>query len=259
MRSLEKDLRIKSCGGRRNNNLDIDIRKIKKATLSAITTADDERMFSIMKSKKSVALIAVVVVLAVGISVLAASGTVKTWYASSSSNAEYKTLPSEEDCLEDIGYVPVLVEEFENGYAFKNGSVVNNDLRDEENNSIEKFKSVTFRYEKDGDVLYLSQEKFNSGINMNGTIVKSVEDTDIYYYSYTNKFVPGDYELTEEDKAAEESGELVFSYGSEEVEIIEVTNVRWVKDGVHCSLMQLDGKLSEDELVLVAEEIICSK
>ena len=46
---------------------------------------------------------------------------------------------------------------------------------------------------------------------LQGSVAKTVGDTDIYYYSYTNKVVPADYELTDADKAAKANGDLVFS------------------------------------------------
>lgn len=73
---------------------------------------------------------------------------------------------------------------------------------------------------------------------------------------YTNKLVPPDYKLTDEDKKAKENGELVFSYGSDKVEIIEVQSAVWTEDGVHYLLMQMDGKLSADELADMAAEAI---
>ena len=158
--------------------------------------------------------------------------------------------------MKDIGYETVLIDSFENGYTFKDGSIVNNNFEDENGGSVEKFKSVSFDYEKDGDKVIFSQDKFNSEMSMAGDVIKTVNGTDIYYYSYTNKVVPADYELTDEDKKAEENGELVFTYGSSEVEIKQVRHVSWVKDGILCQLLQIDGKLSSDGLVKMAEEIL---
>ena len=87
-----------------------------------------------------------------------------------------------------------------------------------------------------------------------GEAVSSINDTDIYYYSYTNKFVPADYKLTEADKKAEENGELVFSYGASEVKISKIQSVTWRKDGLQYSLMQIDGALSAAELSDMAKE-----
>lgn len=208
------------------------------------------------RSKKKISVIAAVAVLALGTTVFAASGIISKWYSSSSSDPEYKSLPTAQQVKKDIGYDAVLISEFENGYAFKDGSIVNNDLADEDGNSVEKFKSVSFDYEKNGDTVIFSQDKFNSKIDMDGNVIKTVDGTDIYYYSYTNKIVPADYKMTDEDKKAEADGKLVFSSGSSDVQISEVQSVTWVKDNIQYQLMQMDGALSRDELAEMAEEVI---
>ena len=115
---------------------------------------------------------------------------------------------------------------------------------------------MSFDYEKDGDRVIFAQDKFNSEKNITGEIIKTVGNADIYYHSYTNKIVPADYVLTDDDKKAEENGELVFSYGSPEVKISEVQSVTWFKDCMQYQLFQIDGKLSADELANMAEEIL---
>ncbi|UKI35294.1 MAG: hypothetical protein L6V93_13995 [Clostridiales bacterium] len=100
----------------------------------------------------------------------------------------------------DIGYKPVLIESFENGYTFKNGNVINNNLTDENGKSVEKFKSVSFDYEKNGDIVIFAQDKFNSEAELQGNVAETVNGVDIYYYSFANKTVPGDYKLTDADK-----------------------------------------------------------
>lgn len=232
--------------------------EIQNRILEKVKKADYRKEGLYMKSNKKISLIAIAAALALGVTVFATSGIVTTWFSSSSSNPEYKSLPSAEQVKSDIGYEPVLIDTFENGYTFKNGSVINNNLTDESGNSVEKFKSVSFKYEKNGDRVIFSQDKFNTELNTEGEIISTVSGTDIYYFSYTNKIVPPDYKLTDEDKKAEENGELVFSYGSSKVEIREVQSVTWIKDGIQYQLLQIDGKLSADDLVNMAEEIINS-
>lgn len=238
--------------------LDTDISKIKSMVDYKLKTDSScaERKETVMKSKKRFTIAAIAATFILGISVLASSGIISTWYSSSRSDPEYKTLPTEEQCIEDIGYAPVLIDEFENGYAFKNGSIVNNDLRDENDNSVEKFKSVTFRYEKEGDKVIFSQEKFNSQAPSEGEVITTIDSVDIYYHSYMNKCVPAGYKMTEEDKKAQESGELVFSEGSQKEYIQKVQSVQWVENGRHYLLLQMDGKLTAQELADMAGEII---
>ena len=255
-RSLSKEINGNEYVENTHNALDVSVDKIKVMVNNQIFSASVERTAHTMKSKKKMALIAVAATLVMGITVFAASGIISQWFSSSSSIPDYKTLPTAEQVIKDIGYEAVTIDEFSNGYKFDNGSIVDNALADETGNVAEKFKSVMFRYEKSGDEVIFSQDKYNSAVETSGEVIKNVNGIDLYYYSYTNKLVPGNYKMTEEDKKAEESGELVFSYGMDEVTISEVQSVSWIKDGIHYQLMQIDGKLSADELADMAAEVI---
>ena len=234
----------------------VDIQAIKRNVNRTLDSAYTERKTVIMKSKKKTACIALAATLALSVTAFAANGIVSNWFSSSSAIADYKTLPTAQQVKNDIGYTPILIDSFANGYTFKDGNIINNNLKDENNNSIEKFKSVSFDYEKDDDIVIFSQDKYNSQAELQGSVAKTVGDTDIYYYSYTNKFVPADYTLTDADKRAEANGDLVFSYGAAEVEISEVQSATFVKDGTQYQLLQINGKLSGDELVKMAEELV---
>lgn len=113
-----------------------------------------------------------------------------------------------------------------------------------------------FKYEKNNDIVVFSGSRYRSEINPTGTVISNVNDTDIYYFHYTDKCVPADYEMTEADKEAQAEGKLVFSCGSPDVTISEVQSVTWKQHGIQYRLMQIDGKLSADELAEMAEEAI---
>lgn len=254
---LFEELNINKKNGGFCGSLDIDIQAVKQKVNAKLDSAYTERKYVTMKSKKKITLIAIAATLALGITVFAASGSVSNWFSSSSAVPDYKSLPTAEQVTKDVGYAPIIIDTFENGYTFKNGNIINNNLTDENGKSVEKFKSVSFDYEKDGDkVIIFSQNKFDSQTELCGDIIKNVNGADIYYSSYTNKNVPADYELTDDDKKAEANGELVFSYGSPEVKINQIQSVTWVKDGMQYQLLQIDGKLSPDDLAKMAEEIL---
>ena len=160
--------------------------------------------------------------------------------------------------MEDVGYAPVLIDRFQNGYAFQTGSVVKNTLQDDAGNAAEKFKSFSFQYGKDGEKLLLSAAKYQSEMEESGQQIGSVDGIDLYYTNYTNKLVPGDYEMSEEEKQAQAAGELVFSYGNDTVELAQVTALSWEYEGIHYGLTQIDGALSAEELTEMAREIIQS-
>lgn len=209
-----------------------------------------------MKFKKKIAVIALAAAMILGTAAFASSGIIASWNGSSSSIPDYSSLPTAEECIDDVGYAPILIQSFENGYEYESGSIVKNDLRDESGNSVEKFKSFDFRYKNGSDRVDLSVDKYSSEIDNSGEVIANINGIDIYYNSYMNKLVPGDYEQTEEDKRAEEAGELVFSYGMDDIRISKVQNLSWDFDDIHYSFTQIDGELSADDLVQMANEII---
>lgn len=253
-RNLSKEININGRAENSSNALDVSIDRIKQMVNNQIFSASVERTTHTMKLKKISVIAAATLV--IGITAFAASGIVSQWFNSSSSTPNYEMLPTAEQIVKDIGYETVTIEKFENGYKFESGSIVDNVLADEMGNVVGKIKSVIFRYEKDGDEIIFSQEKDNSTIEMDGEVFTTVDNIDVYYYSYTNKIVPSDYKMTDEDKKAEESGKLVFSYGLDEIRISEVQAVSWKKDGMHFQLIQIDGKLSANELAEMSQEII---
>lgn len=234
----------------------LDTQNIKARVHNCIDSAPTERKIYVMKAKMKYMLAAVVAILALATTALAASGTIAMWNGHSASTPDYTTLPSAQECAEVIDFEPVLMEQFENGYAFESGNVVFNDMTNESGQSVETFNSLELRYEKNGDQVIFSQLKCNTEIEESGSIAANVDDINIYYHGYDNKVVPADYEMTDADKLAEASGALVFSWGSDAVEIIRVQSVGWFKDGIHYSLMQMNGALTPAELTNMAAEII---
>ncbi len=253
--NLFEDLNINERESLCNGPLDVDVQSVKNRFGSKIRFAASERKLFIVKFKKI--LIAAVAAAALGIAVFAAgSGIVSNWVSSSSSKPDYNSLPTANQVEKDVGYRTSLVEKFQNGYEFKNGRIVKNALSDSNGNVSEEFKSVSFEYAKNGDTVVFSQEKCNLGTKLEGKIISSPNGTDIYYFAYTNKLVPSNYKKTDEDKKAEADGELVFSYGSSKVEIKKVQSVSWIYNGISCQLLQIDGKLTSEELLKMATELI---
>ena len=120
----------------------VDIQAIKRNVNRTLDSAYTERKTVIMKSKKKTACIALAATLALSVTAFAANGLVSNWFSSSSSFADYKTLPTAQQVKKDIGYTPILIDSFANGYAFQDGNIISNNLTDENGNSIEKFKST---------------------------------------------------------------------------------------------------------------------
>lgn len=253
---LFKELNINAPDTISNNVLDINISNIKSKVNAQITSVSPERKVFTMNFKKRISLIAAAAVLTLGVTVFASSGIRAIWFGSSSANAQYHSLPTSKRVVKDIGYDAVLINTFENGYTFKNGTIVNNELQAEDGSAIEKFKSLSISYEKNNDEVIFSQKKYSSKLAVEGTVVSTINNTDLYYRTYIYKLVPNDYVLTAEEEKAQENGTLVFGYGSSDIEISKMQHLTWVKDGILYQFMQSDGNLSMNELMDMAKECI---
>ena len=111
-----------------------------------------------MMMKKKMAFVAAVAVVAVSVTAGAASTLISGWLSSSSAKPDYTSLPTAEQCQQDLGYTPTLLERFDNGYAFQDGRIVSNEAQNDNGNTVEKFKSLDMEYAKDGDIVTFSQE-----------------------------------------------------------------------------------------------------
>lgn len=72
----------------------------------------------------------------------------------------------------------------------------------------------------------------------------------------TNKFVPPDYELTEEDEKNMENPNFNLAYGTEEVEMDTGYSVLWVENDILYELYGTDLSISGSDMLHMAEELI---
>lgn len=162
----------------------------------------------------------------------------------------------------ELGYSVDTVEAFSNGYRFDRMFVDDVNGTDEDGNVIYTFKSLNISYEKGGEAsMWLDASKPVEPSSREGEpeATRQVEGITLYYDVTTYKFVPPNYELTEEDQAKLERDDFTISYGSSEVEVQQNANVTWERDGVHYNLAGFDLNLSADEMFDMAEEIIGAK
>ncbi len=169
----------------------------------------------------------------------------------------YKRLPTAAQCVEDAGYIPVLVDSFKNGYAYSGGNVRVHQVYDADMTLTEQTRGFSFKYEKDGDRVSFDQYvSFSDKVIMDGEPAATVDGMEIYYSRMLYKLVPDGYKLTEQDVADRESGKVVFSYGDKDdaVEETVVTSAQWRKGDRFFILQQLNGALDEAGLVDMARE-----
>ena len=69
-------------------------------------------------------------------------------------------------------------------------------------------------------------------------------------------FVPPDYQVSEEEQARADAGELFVSYGTDQVENQVIKGVTWTDGGISYSMITFDSSLTPEEMVQMAGEVI---
>lgn len=218
--------------------------------------------------KKGILIAAAVSILVIGsAAAIATQGTVRLIYGNSTSYPNYREIPTSEKLDKDIGITPKIVSEFSNGYEFNGAVKVNNSIEDlvdgaervaviGDDGKEAKFKSLSIRYKNGEDDITISASPAEYDAEAEADEADNYNGVSIRYNAFTNKFVPGDYQQTEQDIKDEQDGKYVFSYGTDEIEIHEVQGVTWVEDGIKYHINAMDSPLSEAELVDMAKEVI---
>lgn len=181
---------------------------------------------------------------------------VKSTMTTSSSMPSYTSLPSVEQIKKDTGMEVTLLDEFENGYKFKQSHIGDGQHQDEKGNTVEKFSNLMTYYEKGEKSFYVTTENAIGGMEDASTVSETYKNIDLRYFKSTIKMVPPDYVMTEEDKALQESGEVEFSVGTEEVEVLEVQGLGWKQNELNFSIGGSDLEFNEKDLVEMAKQMI---
>lgn len=153
------------------------------------------------------------------------------------------------------------VESFSNGYTFKMAIPKHEEIHDEDHNTMESSVSMAYTYGKEGmnDVV-LSASRIAGSMSRTDSqasdrVLKLGNGVELVFSTLVNKFVPPDYEITEEEKKLQEEGKLNVGYGSDQVEIRNSESVIWVQDGISYCLFMFGDDLSAEEMLRMAKEI----
>lgn len=228
----------------------------------------ERRTMKKVSVKRGIIIAAAVSVFVIGSAVtIATQGTARLIYGNSTSYPNYKEIPTAEKLEKDIGIAPKIVSEFSNGYEFNGAVKVNNSIEDLVDGTERKvvigddgkearFKSLSIRYKNGDDDITLSANPAEYDAEAEAEEAENYNGVSIRYNAFTNKFVPGDYQQTEQDIKDEQNGKYVFSYGTDEIEIHQVQGVTWVENGIKYHINAMDSPLGETELVNMAKEVI---
>ncbi len=159
--------------------------------------------------------------------------------------ADIKTFAQLEKAEDKLGLDAKFVESFSNGMTFSYAGTGTEQGQDENGNNVgTAYKTISVTYEdKDGKSvgLHISEGSPNEDAGQQGPEG---------YHVLENKFVPADYEPTEEELA------LNIGYGTDEVQTMRSESYYWEADGLYYSLLGFDLNLGEEGFKQMAAEIM---
>lgn len=213
-------------------------------------------MFKHKKKRMAVAVIAATVV--VGGSAFAFGGTaISQIVARCSASADYTSLPSAQQCQRDAGFTPALLPSFDNGFAFKDGVIVHNQEQNEDGQTVNKYTSLEFDYQKGDETVSLMQDSGSTQEKETGSCVAQKDGVSYYETTKTEKYVSDSYQMTEQDRKEEASGQVEFNVGQSDngVETEQYHGINWMVGGVHYTLYQMNGSLTSAQMLEMAQQI----
>ena len=205
----------------------------------------------------AVPVMALVLVLALGTGLIA-TGTVTQIFSGSSSRPTYTEVPTEEQLKDDLDFVPSVPSSLSGEYTFEDSVIGKEKGTDDEGNVLTKQKFLATTYSNGTERISLYASPANDLMTQtSGTVVEQYNGVDLYYDSYTAKYVPVGYEMTEQDLADEAAGTYVFSEGEvEKVETEVVQNLTWISNGVAYDLLATGSPLTQQQLIAMAKEVL---
>lgn len=169
-------------------------------------------------------------------------------------------LSSTQEHLADAGVAFTLPDKI-GDYTFSYGSDVDTTAQNDMGET-EKVAEVDATYVKDGVELHFSAHKSYSVFtedemeNPVPATTAEVNGVTLTYRDTHYRFVPPDYEETDEEKQQEQSGKLVISYGTDKVEDKTFQSVLWEQNGVTYLISGCDTGLDAQAMFDMAAELV---
>lgn len=229
--------------------------RMKRSVHRKIEEASGMRKWHVRK----IVVVAAAVCVLGSITAVAASKMTQTISLSSHANEfTYSQLGKMENKLGIETKVP---EAFSNGYRFDTGVPVERSGLDQDGNVMEKGEDLSLKYKKDGQAdmnlyvqnagAYEEEGKADQVFEHNGVTIAFNSDQYL--------FVPEDYQVSAEEQAKEDAGELFISYGTDEVEHHVIQSVNWKDNGNLYTMQSSDSSLTAEEMAQMVGEIIGGK
>lgn len=224
-----------------------------------------ERSVQVKKRKILAIALAAALILALGAAAYALSGIPRsTGTHLMPKEADYESLTALEKVEKDVGYPVTAPAQFSNGYVFSKLSVDGEAVYGDGNEVLKEYYGVHVTYTKPDEpdiildltpVLELegggeapepSERRTAGGVTVNLSL-------DHY------KFVPENYDETEDDLARKVAGHYYISWGSDEIMEYDMAFADFVMDGVNYTLMDMfASEDSFDVLMQMTGEILAA-
>ena len=163
--------------------------------------------------------------------------------------------------LAQVGLHAEIPEVFTNGFRFHSAEVQDVNAMDENGEQVLTFKELIVYYkDEQGQMLALRLREDLEELPKDDRApasTKTVGAVELKFYQDIYRFVPEDYQLSQEEKEwANQPGHYV-SYGADEVQEKIASFLFWTENGINYSLMNLGFDAFEaDTLFMMAEEMI---
>lgn len=234
--------------------------EIDDAYLAELDTSEKERITMKNRKKFSRILVAAAVICLLSITAFAAEQA--RIHSFTSKNQEYQESYSTlAQAMEDAGFRLTLPEEFESGFRFRQVRTGEFQGDDDDGNYALTYKDVRVVYENSqGQKLHFYAVPNLGDAAEEDTrrpvASKTVCGITLNYFVDHYKFVPEDYELSQEEKEWMQQPGNYLSYGSDKVEEKAFASLSWATDEGNFSFMDMTASIDPDVLFAMAEEII---
>ena len=178
----------------------------------------------------------------------------------SHSYREWDSIPTAEEVQKKVDFTPKFIEEFSNGFVFNDASVGAISGTDSEFNKVTaEHKMVTFGYKRGEENIAITNREVSDEIGGDYSSFDEIVDLDGiegHYDMQAYKFFPPDVTPSDEDLEAQKAGALEISYGSSEIEEMNIQSLFWEEDGIVYEMTALGADIDKEGLMQMAKEVI---
>lgn len=182
----------------------------------------------------------------------------------------YEQYPTQEQIKEESGFSPKFVEELPGGYTFMMASTHKGELIDAYNNVSDEGNEFVLRYFAPGEedemhaiAFFATDIKEHYGSSIRKT-TQEYKGITLEFADWKDKYVSGDYKLTEEEQKHIDAGELFIRETEDEYWLEKGTKrtqeMSWWEDDIVYSLLSANNhQFTQEEFAEMAKVIIDSR